>query len=122
MCHNYAVPIEVRLVNGRNASEGRVELSYDGTWGTVCGDHLWSVSDATVVCRMLGYSRALEAPVSAFFGQGCGEILLANVHCSGMEDSLIDCTHLGLRTHYSCDHRSDAGIICSPERLAGNDT
>ena len=47
---------EVRLVNGASEMEGRVEICFDETWGTVC-DTLWSTNDATVVCRQLGFSR-----------------------------------------------------------------
>ncbi len=46
---------DVRLVDGMNAHEGRVEVCYFSSWGTVC-HYGWSVSDATVVCRQLGYS------------------------------------------------------------------
>ena len=43
---------QIRLVEGMHPLEGRVEMCYDGVWGTVCSDH-WGNTDATVVCRQL---------------------------------------------------------------------
>ena len=47
----------VRLVNGRRASEGSVQICVNGVWGHVCG-YGWhsNFNNARVVCRQLGYS------------------------------------------------------------------
>jgi len=53
---------DVRLVDGRNEMEGRVEVCRSGVWGAVTTRYYyyahylkWSFSYARVTCRQLGY-------------------------------------------------------------------
>jgi len=45
---------DIRLVGGTTIYEGRVEICWNETWGTVCDDS-WSTFDAIVACEQLGY-------------------------------------------------------------------
>ena len=100
----------LRLTNGYVPSTGRVEIWYSDQWNTVC-DNSWSITDARVVCRQLGYQGAAFAHRSAEFGEGSGGILLDNVGCTGAERTLLQCSHGGNYTH-NCGHDDDAGVTC----------
>ena len=101
----------VRLVNGVSISEGRVEVFYKGSWRTVC-DGDWDLNDATVVCRQLGFGRAIKAFKWAILGPGDGKICMDDVMCTGNERSLTECPHNGWGAE-NCLHREDAGVLCS---------
>ena len=108
---------ELRLVDGLVPNEGRVELCVDNVWGTVCDD-FWGQTDATVVCRQLGYSIfGSQALSNAPFGAGTGDIQLDDVSCTGAEDRLIDCGNNGIGMH-NCQHFEDAGVRCVQARMS----
>ena len=48
---------DVRLAQGNNEREGRVEICKSNQWGTVCDDG-WDRLDSRVVCRQLGHSTS----------------------------------------------------------------
>ena len=124
---------ELRLVNGANVREGRVEVCLNGVWGTVCDDS-WDDTDAGVVCSQVGYSRRgmlhlltvkeegtilsiiyYSGSVSrraAYFGSSSyGPVSIGSIQCSGSETRLQDCG-LSQSPGSACTHSQDAGVTC----------
>ncbi|XP_038051847.1 deleted in malignant brain tumors 1 protein-like [Patiria miniata] len=108
--------IQTRLSGGDSALGGRVEVYYNGAWGTVCDDS-WDIQDAHVVCRSLGYHSALSATVK--YGTGSGDILLDEVSCSGDEADLSECSHNGWGVN-DCEHSEDVGVYCTETGITGD--
>lgn len=106
----------VRLEGSTVPYAGRLEVCYNGLWGTVCDDFFDQV-DADVVCQQLNYSSAL-AP-STYYGPGSGPVWLDNVACMGNESSILECAHAGVGTH-NCAHSEDVGIICQRKKQSCN--
>ena len=104
----------IRLVNGSNIYEGRVEVCFSKKqWGTVC-DNDWDSSDAQVVCNQLGYpSSGAVAVHNSYFGSGHGPIWLDHMNCSGSEFNIFHCQLI--KYPYNCTHSKIAGVQCINE-------
>jgi hypothetical protein len=104
--------VSVRLRGpSRSNGTGRVEVYYNGRWGTIC-DNYWDINDARVVCRQLGYQYTVRALRGYDVPDGAGQIWLNYVRCTGRERNLNSCSHNGWRNH-TCGHYKDAGVECS---------
>lgn len=105
------VPTKVRLI-GSQPNAGRIEVYHNGLWGTVCNKN-WGLTNAAVVCRMLGYRGATLPTCGGSCTQGTGPIWLSGVVCKGSEKTIDECTHGEWGSH-SCKHEKDAGVVCMP--------
>ncbi|XP_067881396.1 deleted in malignant brain tumors 1 protein-like [Heterodontus francisci] len=107
---------ELRLVNGKHRCEGRVEVFYNGTWGTVCSERL-DGPDAEVICKQLqcGPLSSIDY-YTLSFGEGSGPIWLGGMECISHESFLWQCQTEPWGKH-NCEHREDAGVICSEAKV-----
>eukprot|EP00061_Rhincodon_typus_P018230 g47329.t1 len=122
--------IQLRLAGRRKkGNEGRVEVYYDGEWGTICDDD-FSIATANVICKELGFLHAENWVPGAKYGRGkvtgltlfstlaAGRIWIDNVRCTGSEKSLAACDSNGWGVT-DCKHTEDAGVVCSEQRVPG---
>ena len=114
---------DLRLVDGTltdengQLCEGRLEIYYNGAWGTICDDY-WTKDDADVACRALGFVASVEdynRYRTAYFGPGTEEqeIALDDLFCTGNESGLLECPsgQPGPGIH-NCRHSEDVSLRC----------
>ena len=99
---------DVRILDndGKHSNRGRVEIRYNGIWGTVCAVGLGE-SSANVICKQLGYKSGkflnpTENTKNAknfcrnykglnYCGVEVSQVLFSSLNCKGNEENIIEC-------------------------------
>lgn len=85
-------------------------------WETICGDKNWSLIDASVVCKHLGFSNAITTSNKSFV-PGSNIVWMRNVECSGSELSVSSCGHNGLNQGNCSD---ESASVCCQGKIMQN--
>ncbi|XP_036359157.1 atrial natriuretic peptide-converting enzyme-like isoform X2 [Octopus sinensis] len=99
----------VKLVNGTNPSNGRIQITINNITGTICDDN-FNNKEATVICKQLGYKSGIALP-GGTYGKGNGIIWYDEVNCYGNENSIEFCNG-NTKGEHDCDHTEDVGVQC----------
>ncbi|XP_078268000.1 scavenger receptor cysteine-rich domain-containing protein DMBT1-like [Rhinoraja longicauda] len=107
---------EIRLVNGGRDCAGRVEVFYNGSWGTVCSERVTTM-DAVLICKQLrcGPLQGIRYSIEQF-GAGSGSIWFNGMACTSHESTLWQCA-ANPRDGHDCRHTRDTGVICSDAKV-----
>ena len=94
---------------------GRVEVQLvdtPGLWMPICS-HDWSLREANVICKMMGYKRALHA-ITNYGGIELQAPAVANVTClTGLENHIHECNYMNAHPVLSCNvSKESVGVSC----------
>lgn len=111
--------LSVRLMGSPLAHAGFVQIHRNGRWGSFC-DWGWGLAQGHVVCRELGYRRALYTTIGGLFEkQSDWPIWVEEAECTGNESSIFECDLTftwGNPQEHLCDHTHNAGVICESNK------
>ncbi|XP_064369564.1 deleted in malignant brain tumors 1 protein-like, partial [Dromaius novaehollandiae] len=102
----------LRLAGGSSCT-GRLEVFYNGTWGSVCANGT-SPATAAVVCQQLGCGAGGRLSPTPTTTQGSGPAWLAWVQCELGADSLWHCPSAPWQLQ-PCASPGDTHILCDGE-------
>ncbi|GLD67207.1 deleted in malignant brain tumors 1 protein-like protein [Lates japonicus] len=96
----------VRVVNGSNRCNGRVEVFHEGQWKRACASD-WGRDEAAVICQEIKCGTPIIQTDMPYFGKA-RDLLGVKTICSGNETSLSQCTLKDFKE--AC---VDATVFCS---------
>ena len=109
------------LRGGSAPHEGNVLVGPEGSEKPVCDDN-WTLINADVACKQLGWAGAVTMTKESRFGVTSPNFAMDQVRCDGTEERLVDCRHT---KQDDCGAGEAAGAICdtrSEEELAQEQT
>ena len=108
----------LRLVSGSTPWEGRVEVFYNNTWGTVCRDG-WTNTNGDILCKQLGFQK-YEGMINVWFSRMADQpTWLKNVDCvSGVHSDITSCPFQGWNVTCS-SYLGPLAIRCNPGYWGG---
>ncbi|XP_060677692.1 scavenger receptor cysteine-rich type 1 protein M130-like [Hemiscyllium ocellatum] len=108
---------EIRLVNGKHRCQGRMEVFYNGTWGTVCLENP-DVQSAELICKDFDCGALLSIDFDdQSFGTGAGPVWLEGLECLSHRSAVWQCQ---ADPWGRCSSRQleNAGVFCSERNVA----
>ncbi|NXR11536.1 WC11 protein, partial [Semnornis frantzii] len=108
--------LALRLVNGSDCA-GRLEVFYNGTWGSVCSNRMSQLAAGTA-CKHLGCGDSGETASDFRYGRGSGPTWLDHIECTKEHSSLWQCQSDPWNPQ-SCDNRAEETHISCHGRKEG---
>ncbi|NXA75964.1 WC11 protein, partial [Thryothorus ludovicianus] len=108
--------LALRLVNGDDCA-GRVEVFYNGTWGSVCSNRMSQLT-AETMCKHLGCGEGGGIAADFKYGRGTGPTWLDHIECTEQHSSLWKCQSDPWDAR-SCDNRAEeTHLTCTGRKEA----
>jgi len=113
---NSVIPqVPVRLNGAKVDYGGRVEVFYKGKWGKICPKK-WDFEDVKVICRQLGFKRAVAEFVVDDVKDEDIPFIMSDVACNGDEPKLASCPRTDGNLNGDCQtDDTGAQALCEPK-------